>query len=410
MLVLHYHSPRSYHHSLPVFQTFWTGVNEGNDHAEYCSGLSHHRSVSFQLLCSALSPSKDPKEVTFAEKSGLCFIPLYSPARKPGIRTSNSSSVIFSRRDHSFSDTFWGGVWSSWWTITVGTYMYHPESDCVWKPTILPCEPVSPPDCGGESASPPCESVSSLESVHVYESTSLPRESVSPPKIPKRAKQTGNILQRSSVLSQLLTQQAPEVKCPQSKPKSSARILTSSENLTLLEEKERKKKEEAEEKQKRKEEREWKQMALEEVKHKKRLERERKQSEREEREERVRVRQGAGSSLKGMLVGRLRLWDDWCFTVCSQPQRCQSRLWSLEIYARRQQWVKLLWSSTLVRKLCNHAACSICNRGCCNYSLFGLEIDDSGHSKSSSPPPSEKVTTRGWSAAYLPKGMHPFII
>lgn len=123
MLVLHYHSPRSYHHSLPVFQTFWTGVNEGNDHAEYCSGLSHHRSVSFQLLCSALSPSKDPKEVTFAEKSGLCFIPLYSPARKPGIRTSNSSSVIFSRRDHSFSDTFWGGVWSSWWTIAVGTYV-----------------------------------------------------------------------------------------------------------------------------------------------------------------------------------------------------------------------------------------------------------------------------------------------
>ena len=94
-----------------------------------------------------------------------------------------------------------------------------------------------PPDCGGESASPPCESVSSLESVHVYESTSLPRESVSLPKIPKRAKQTGNILQRSSVLSQLLTQRAPEVKYPQSKPKSSARILTSSENLMALEEK-----------------------------------------------------------------------------------------------------------------------------------------------------------------------------
>ena len=113
---------------------------------------------------------------------------------------------------------------------------------------------MSPPDCGGESASPLRESVSSLESVHVHESTSLPRESVSPPKIPKRAKQTGNILQRSSVLSQLLTQRAPEVKYPQSKPKSSARILTSSENLTLLEEKERKK--EAEEKQKMKEERE----------------------------------------------------------------------------------------------------------------------------------------------------------
>ena len=72
--------------------------------------------------------------------------------------------------------------------------MYHPESDYVQKPTILPCEPVSPPDCGGESASPPRESVSSAESVHVRESTSLPPESVSPPVIPKRAEQTGNIL------------------------------------------------------------------------------------------------------------------------------------------------------------------------------------------------------------------------
>lgn len=115
---------------------------------------------------------------------------------------------------------------------------------------------MSPPDCGGESASPPHESVSSLESVHVHKSTSLPHESVSPSKIPKRAKQTSNILQPSSVLSQVLTQQAPEVKYPQSKPMSSARILTSSENLMPLEEKEREKKEEAEEKQKRKEERE----------------------------------------------------------------------------------------------------------------------------------------------------------
>ena len=125
-------------------------------------------------------------------------------------------------------------------------HMYHPESDCVRKSTILPCEQVFPPDCGGESASPPRESVSPPESVHVYESTSLPHESVSPPEIPERAKQTSNILQHSSVLSQLLTQRTPKVKYPQSKAKSCARVLTSSENLMLLEEKERKK-EEAEE-------------------------------------------------------------------------------------------------------------------------------------------------------------------
>ena len=38
-------------------------------------------------------------------------------------------------------------------------------------------------------------------------------------------------------------------------------------------------------------------------------------------------------------------------------------------------------------KIVHHAACSMCNRGCCNYSLFGLKIDDSRCSESSSPPP-----------------------
>jgi len=55
-------------------------------------------------------------------------------------------------------------------------------------------------------------------------------------------------------------------------------------------------------------------------------------------------------------------------------------------------------------KIVHHAASSVCNRGYCNYSLFGLEIDDSRLSESSSPPPSEKVKTRGRSAASLPKG------
>ena len=126
--------------------------------------------------------------------------------------------------------------------------MYHPESGCVRKPTILPCEPVSPPDCGGESAnrwvSQSTSWVCFLSWVHPRSWVNLSATRVCIPSwIPKRAKQTGNILQRSSVLSQLLTQRVPEVKYPQSKPKSSVRILTSSENLMLLEEKERKKEE-----------------------------------------------------------------------------------------------------------------------------------------------------------------------
>ena len=225
--------------------------------------------------------------------------------------------------------------------------MYHPESDCVRKPTILPCEPVSPPDCGGESVNPPCESVSSPESIHVRESTCLPRESVSPPEFPKELNRLATFYSAllyflNSSLSEFLKWNIP------SQNRSPLfEFSLALRTLCCWKRKKGKRKKEAEEKQKRKEEREQKRLAPEEAKYKKRLERECKQSEREER---VRVRQGAGSSLKGMLLGRLRLWDDWCFTVCSQPQWCQSRLSSLEV--RRQQWVELLWSPTLVRRLC----------------------------------------------------------
>ena len=44
-----------------------------------------HTTGVYPFNHSALSPSKDSKEVTFAEKSGSRFIPLYSPARKPGV-------------------------------------------------------------------------------------------------------------------------------------------------------------------------------------------------------------------------------------------------------------------------------------------------------------------------------------
>ena len=50
-----------------------------------------------------------------------------------------------------------------------------------------------------------------------------------------------NPLQYSSVLSRLLSKQAPRVKYPKAQPKTSARVLTASENLSMIAEKERKK-------------------------------------------------------------------------------------------------------------------------------------------------------------------------
>ena len=130
------------------------------------------------------------------------FIPL---ARKPGIPPT--AVVSFSPEEIArFQVCFEEGYdlpderYQQW------VRMYHPESVCVRKSTILRCEPEFPPDRGGESVSPPCESVYPPESVHDRESTSLPCESVSPPKIPKGAKHTGNtpLYFLNSSLSELL--------------------------------------------------------------------------------------------------------------------------------------------------------------------------------------------------------------
>ena len=50
------------------------------------------------------------------------------------------------------------------------------------------------------------------------------------------------MLPHTSVLSKLLDQQVPKVKYPETKPKNSAKVLTSSENRLRMQEKERRKK------------------------------------------------------------------------------------------------------------------------------------------------------------------------
>ena len=107
----------------------------------------------------------------------------------------------------------------------------------------------------------------------------------------------------TSVLSKLLAQQVPAIKCPDTKPKYSARVLTSLENRLQLEEKERRKKEEAEEKERKKKAREQKRLAVAEEKQRKALERERQRLAREERRKSTTSKKTtqASSSQKGML-------------------------------------------------------------------------------------------------------------
>ena len=67
-------------------------------------------------------------------------------------------------------------------------------------------------------------------------------------------------LSRPTVLSKFLSRPAHQLKLPSIKPKSSARVLTSSENLQMIEAKEREKREKQELKEKRKREREEKKL------------------------------------------------------------------------------------------------------------------------------------------------------
>ena len=85
--------------------------------------------------------------------------------------------------------------------------MYHPDSITPDSPPVDPADSISP-----------------LSS----ESCSLPR---------------------SSVLARFLSEKVPQIKYPTSEHKSSGRVLTSSENLLMLEEKKRKKEAELAEKQ-----------------------------------------------------------------------------------------------------------------------------------------------------------------
>ena len=138
---------------------------------------------------SALISSKESKQVSLAEKTGLQFIPLYSPARKPDKQPTAVVSFSPEEIGH-FQVRFEEGYdlpderYQQW------VRMYHPESIHVRESTNPRHEPVSPPESVHvrESTSPSCEPVSSPESVHVRESTSPSCEPVSSPDTPERAK------------------------------------------------------------------------------------------------------------------------------------------------------------------------------------------------------------------------------
>ena len=302
---------------------------------------------------SALSVNKEMKCRSLAERMGLQFIPLYSPARrKPDVQTTKV--VRFSSDEIAkFQVRFEEGFdipdvrYEQW------VRMYHPEST---PPHRSPIE-TDLSEYLPESTPPRGSPIELDVSEYLPESTPLRGSPIESdlsdyhPESTSRRSSTPPIdsitLSRSSVLAHLLAKQAPTVKYPQPERKFSARVLTSSENLLLLQEKEKAKREKATEKQRKKEQREERRLAIQEEKRNKVLERERK---RIEKDNRGRGR-GAGSVIKGVcllaLVKCVMSSAFHCLFLALQEHQSQGRK-AVCPNRRLPLMEKSLWLQTIV--------------------------------------------------------------
>jgi len=181
-------------------------------------------------------PSFDPAKL--GEKMGLKFIPLYSPFHPPRQQTHRSprftdeEMVRFQQRFEEGYDLVHDEAYNQW------VQLYHPSHQS---------SPISPPDRASVAAHLHFEQ--SFDDPLEDESTSaLSTTTESYQRHTSPSSDKSSILSHSSVLSKFLTNAAPEICMPAARPKTSARVLTSLENIKIMEEKERQKKEAAEEK------------------------------------------------------------------------------------------------------------------------------------------------------------------
>ena len=245
---------------------------------------------------SVLIPVKESRRISLAERTGLRFIPLYSPscrkrAQVPVLSFSTEEIAKFQKRFEEGYDIP-DERYDKW------IEMYHPKSLAAKSHESDGSRLQFDGSLSQPSTSEGAEDSESDSPSHQSDS-SLPL-----PSTPEGANNACVTLPHTSVLSKLLAQQVPAIKYPDTKPKYSARVLTSLENRLQLEEKERRKKEEAEEKERKKKAREQKRLAVAEEKQRKALERERQRLAREERRKSTTSKKTtqASSSQKGMLI------------------------------------------------------------------------------------------------------------
>ena len=220
---------------------------------------------------SDLSLPQKSNRASLAERTGLGFVPLYSPSHQR--QHSRVSVVTFSTEEiATYQRRFEEGYDLPDEKYQKCLSMYHPETGTKSSTPL--------PDGSFLRQNSPENDIdySPLQnpSPQLCDFFNLPRQSSV-----EEARGDYQMLLHTSVLSKLLYQQVPKVKYPETKPKNSAKVLTSSENILRMQEKERRKKELAEEKERKRAECEQKRLKAAEEKQRKMLERECMRLERE---------------------------------------------------------------------------------------------------------------------------------
>lgn len=218
-----------------------------------------------KALASAATPPPKPRfdPASLAERTGLQYIPLYSPARRcqETPQPATFTTEEFSRFQHQFEEGYNLSIdprYNQW------LEMYHPDTDL--SSPVSPCHENQPEDnlyLNSDWTPSPLDTAMSASFSPLPPDTSASNTvcSTIPPKY------------SSAILAKVVRYPTPMIKNPTLHPKSSGRVLTSSENIQIMEAKE-KKQEEAEIKKK--------QQERKENARKKQEEAERKRKEREE--------------------------------------------------------------------------------------------------------------------------------
>ena len=200
----------------------------------------------------ALRPQDDQHKKSIAEKNGLKFIPMFTP--KPRRSRGHPETPMFSEEEvQLFQKRLEEGYDIQDERYDLWKRMYHPaEARTASSPVVVTTS------YAGHSPTPLLSPVrlSFLEEKEEGENDSHSTEGDE--KSFCKEEGAAKFLPRTTALSKVLSHPEPQLKPPVMQPKSSARVLTSLENLRALEEKERKKMEEQKLKEERRRERERK--------------------------------------------------------------------------------------------------------------------------------------------------------